>query len=392
MIWTFLENPDDSATQIKQKKIKRAMIRFLLNDGAKSIPELCTHTRLSVPTGAKLVEEMLEQNILVDSGKRDSSGGRRPNMYALNPNQGYVIGVELLLRSFRLTIVNLLHEVVFEYENDDFNIADKTESFAFLTQKVSQIIREKQLPREKILGICIGITGRVDPKQGISYSYLNFEEPLSKMLYDEWKIPVFLHNDTHLMARGEKAFGLAQGKKDVIYLNIGRGLGAGIFSNNQLHQGHSGFAGELGHIFAANNDKRCVCGKKGCLETVVSGQALEDSYQALKGERLHYRQIIHLAEKGDQELREIMATMGEQLGRSLAVLIDLFNPELIVVGGGFSSVGDIVRSAIDKGISLHSLPQLATDCAIRVSELGDRAEMLGAFDVVFEQVFQPEEG
>lgn len=160
-----------------------------------------------------------------------------------------------------------------------------------------------------------------------------------------------------------------------------------VISNGKLHNGHTGFAGEFGHIFAADNKRLCICGKKGCLETLVSGSALELAYTQLKGETLPYKSILNLAEKNQPEVIEILQKMGEQLGRSLAILIDLLNPELIVLGGGFMPVFEIMRYAIIRGINIHSLPQLAADCELKTSALGENAGLLGAFAMVFENVF-----
>ncbi|HPH22093.1 MAG TPA: ROK family protein [Haliscomenobacter sp.] len=389
MAWRFLEKTAEYGTQSKQNTQKRKIIRLLFHHEELSIPELCQFLELSVPTGTKLVEDFEQQSMLVKSGKRESSGGRRPVTYTLNPNMGYVIGIELLLRSFKLNIVNLQREVVYEYESDAFDIADKDAAFRFLLNIVPEIVESRNIPQEKILGVGIGITGRVNHKKGISHSYLHFEHPLTEYLQAEWGVPVFIDNDTHLLAWGENSFGAAQNKENVICVNLNRGLAVSLISNGKLHSGHSGFAGEFGHIFAADNNRLCVCGIKGCLETIVSGLALEMAYTAQTGQVLPYKKILTLAGKGQFNSAEILSTMGEQLGRSLAVLIDLLNPELVVLGGGFIPVMESMRYAIIRGISMHSLPQLASDCEIKVSTLGDNAGMLGAFAMVFEQVLAP---
>ena len=188
------------------------------------------------------------------------------------------------------------------------------------------------------------------------------------------------------MALGENYYGLAKDLTNVISVNLSKGLAVSVISNGQLQTGHSGFAGEFGHIFAEYNNKLCVCGKTGCLETLVSGLALEASFFHKIGESFDYKNIITHSTDYDFPLSDNLHAMGEQLGKSLAVLIDLLNPELIIVGGGFMPVLESMRFAINKGINLHSLPQLASDCEIKISTLGDSAPMFGAFALVTENL------
>jgi predicted NBD/HSP70 family sugar kinase len=389
MAWTFLEKTAEYGTQSKQNTQKRKIIHLLFHHQELSIPELCQFLKLSVPTGTKLVEAFENHGMLAKAGKRESSGGRRPVAYRLVSNMGYIIGIELVFNAFKLGIVNLQRELVYEYESETFDISDKNAALDFLKHIVPQIIANQNIPPEKILGAGIGITGRVDHKKGISYSYLNLEQPLANHLQMEWGFPVFIDNDTHLLAWGENSFGLARAKKNAICVNLSRGLAVSLISNGQLHNGHSGFAGEFGHIFAADNKRACACGKKGCLETLVSGLALESAYAAQTGEKLPYKKILNLVERGQPQITETLHQMGEQLGRSLAVLVDLLNPELIVLSGGFVPVFETMRYSIIRGISLYSLPQLASDCEIKVSTLGDNAGVMGAYAMVFEQVLAP---
>jgi predicted NBD/HSP70 family sugar kinase len=299
-----------------------------------------------------------------------------------------VIGVELLLNSIRINILNLRHEVVFEFKNDSFDISKEDEAYRFLAKKIRELVQSSAVPRDKILGIAIAITGRVDSKSGISYTYLQRYSPLTVSLENEWGIPVFIENDTRLMALGERRFGMAKGKSDVIFVNLSQGLGISIISNGLIHGGHSGFAGEFGHIHALENERICVCGKKGCLETVVSGLALEEIYKERYNMSLPYEQILSKMETGDKVLKAILSSMGEQLGNSLGTVVDIFNPEMIVIGGSFTHVAEFMKYSIIKGFSLQGLPQLIADCEVEISSLGGQAVMLGSFSLVTEKVLK----
>jgi predicted NBD/HSP70 family sugar kinase len=302
-----------------------------------------------------LVDEFESQSLLVNAGKRESSGGRKPATYMLNPDMGYLFSIEILLNSLKINVLNLERKSIYVYESTHFNIKDKSESLAFLTHLIPDLIKKLQLPIDRILGAGIGITGRVNAKKGISYSFLHLDIPLTDYFANIWGIPVFIENDTHLMALGENYYGMAKDLTNVISVNLSKGLAVSVISNGHLQTGHSGFAGELGHIFAEYNNKLCVCGKTGCLETLVSGLALEASFFQKTGESFDYKRIFTHSTDHDFPLSDILHAMGEQLGKSLAVLIDLLNPELIIVGGGFMPVLESMRFAINKGINLHSL-------------------------------------
>ena len=335
---------------------------------------------------------MLEQNLLIEGGKKESSGGRPASLYGLNPDMGFIIGIELLLNSFRMSIVNLVHEVIYEFESNDFDINNRDEAFKYIVNTLNNLIKENDIPKDKILGVGIGITGRVDGKKGVSYSYLHYDVPLPKMLSEQWNIPVFIENDTRLMTLGEKMFGFAREKQNVIYVNLSHGLGIGFISNGSLHNGESGFAGELGHIHFEDNDKLCVCGKKGCLQTVVSGFALEEQYRQGHNidekTKLNYKDILQLVYTGDRAVKSILIEMSERLGQGLSILVQTLNPGLIILGGRFAEIGELIKYPIIKGLSLYGLPQLVGDCEVKISALSDKSTMLGAYALVVENIFQ----
>jgi len=386
MVWDFLERSVAFNKITKQNDQRRRIIKLLLQNQELSIPELCHFLNLSIPTGTKLVDEFESQSLLINAGKRESSGGRRPATYVINPNIGFLFSIEILLNSLKINVLNLDRKSIFVYESNRFDIKNKKDSFELLAIIIPKIIKDLDLPFDKILGVGIGITGRVNAKKGISYSFLNLEIPLTVYLSNIWGIPVFIENDTHLIALAENHYGLAKDLKNVISVNLSKGLAVSIISNGLLQTGHSGFASEFGHIFAGNNNKICVCGKIGCLETLVSGLALETMFNVLTGKFIDYKEILSSTDLNDFPMSECIQKMGEQLGKSLAVLIDLLNPELIIIGGGFMPVLDSMRLAINKGINLHSLPQLAADCEIKISSLDENAAMYGAFALVTENL------
>ena len=157
--------------------------------------------------------------------------------------------------------------------------------------------------------------------------------------------------------------------------------------------GKSGFAGEFGHIHLSDNNKQCICGKKGCLGTIVGGTALEEIYNSegsLKGKsikQLNYKEIIKLSKGNDKKSDLLINDMGIELGKAFSILLQIFNPELIIISGSFTQIGDKLIYPIAKGINLYGLPGIVNDCDVRISNLGESAIMLGAFSLVFEKIF-----
>ena len=385
----YLKGLDHGNNRISQSLQTKKILQFLLQEGEKTIPEIKDFVGLSLPTTTKIVNELLEINLLQETRKRESSGGRPPTLYGLKPDEGFIVGVELLQRSFRMSIINLSHELIFEYQTPDFDISQKEESFDFLAKMIPQLIHQQGVPEQKILGVGIGIAGLVNSKLGISYSYLHYAQPLVPILSKQWSYPVFVDNDSHLMTLGEQAFGLARNRQNVLYINLNRGLGIGVISNGAIHCGESGFAGEFGHIHFQENDVTCVCGNKGCLETVVSGSALERQYaeQSSTDENLHYKDILKLGVNGDPFVNQLLKEMGENLGRGLSNPIQVLNPGLIILGGTFTEVGELMRYSILRGLTTYGLPQLIADAKLEVSTLGEKTAMLGAYALVMENVF-----
>ena len=192
------------------------------------------------------------------------------------------------------------------------------------------------------------------------------------------------------MAFGEYSTGIVHEEKDVLFLNMDYGLGIGIVINGQLYYGKSGFAGEFGHIPFFNNEIICRCGKRGCLETEVSGTALTRIFKekltngsssilsTMKIDEINFEHIIQAANNDDVLAIEQIAAMGEKLGRGIAVLINIFNPELVILGGSLAETGEYIRLPVKSALNKYSLSLVNNDTQIKMSKLGKQAGVIGA--------------
>lgn len=201
---------------------------------------------------------------------------------------------------------------------------------------------------------------------------------------------VFLENDSRAMAYGEFSSGVVHEEKNVLFLNMDYGLGVGIMINSQLYYGKSGFAGEFGHIPLFNNEIICRCGKRGCLETEASGWALKRIFKEklkegsssilseMDPEELSLKDIIRAAISDDVLAIELIAALGEKLGRGIAILINIFNPELVILGGSLATTGEYIRLPIRSSLNKYSLSLVNNDTQLKMSKLGEKAGVTGA--------------
>ena len=266
-----------------------------------------------------------------------------------------------------------------------------------LTKKEIEIIEEfianTVVPKEKILSIGINISGRVNTQIGHSYTNFYFDEqPLTEAFEQRLGINVSIDNDSRAMAYGELIKGCVKSEKDVLYVNLSWGLGLGIIIDGNLYYGKSGFSGEFGHITSFNNEILCHCGKKGCLETEVSGLALHrkilenlrNGHSSLLQKKngvdgnFTLNDIINAALQEDMLAIELIEETGNTLGKHIAGLINLFNPELVVLGGTLANAGDYLMLPLRSAIKKHSLNLVNKDSSIKLSKLGDKAGLWGA--------------
>ena len=244
------------------------------------------------------------------------------------------------------------------------------------------------------LSICSNISGRVNPESGYSFSLFNFEErPLAEILSERPGFPVSIDNDTRAMTYGEMMEGVVKGEKNFIFINLNWGLGAGIIIDGKMYLGKSGFSGELGHFNVFDNEIICHCGKRGCLETEVSGAAFHRilienvkegkrsilSEQILKDEKsLTLEDIVAATNKEDLLCIEILEEIAQKLGRYLAGVINLLNPEMVIVGGVLAQTGDYLLQPVRSAVRKYSLNMVNKDSVIVLSKLLDKAGVVGA--------------
>jgi predicted NBD/HSP70 family sugar kinase len=241
--------------------------------------------------------------------------------------------------------------------------------------------------------------GFVDIKKGINYSFLETDgQSITTYISETVGLPVFIDNDSSLIALAELRFGAAHDKMNAMVVNLGWGIGLGMILNGQLFRGRNGFAGEFSHIPLFTNGKLCSCGKSGCLETETSLMVIiekaREGLKAGKASTLQYAEmsdferssesILKAAGMGDEYVVEILSAAAYNIGRGVAILIHILNPEVIILSGRGSLAGKIWQAPIQQAINQHCIPRIAANTAIEISTLGYDAELIGAAALVME--------
>lgn len=393
---TFLEELNgENITGVAYKNVnlKKSVISYFANTGNATIADLGKELNLSIPKVTSLLNDLVLDGIVQDLGKVGSTGGRKPNLYGLVPDSGFFIGIDVKSTYINIGLADFQKNIVKISEKNPYELRNSKESLKDLCDIINNFINKLPIPKEKILGIGINLSGRINYATGYSYSYFHFhEDPLSKIIESHLGIKVFLENDTRAMAYGEFCSGIVNNEKNVLFLNLDYGLGMGVMINSQLYYGKSGYAGEFGHIPLFDNEIICHCGKKGCLETEASGRALIQLFKEklqegsssittqkkIRPEDIQLEDIINAANEDDVLAIELIAQVGEKLGKGIALLINIFNPELVILGGSLATTGAYLRLPIKSAINKYSLSLVNNDTELKMSKLGDQAGIIGA--------------
>ncbi|MDM8338212.1 ROK family transcriptional regulator [Mediterranea massiliensis] len=388
----------------KNALLKKRIITHYIYSGNSTLTDLSKELDLSVPTVTKFVSEMCEEGYINEYGKLETTGGRHPILYGLNPESGYFIGVDIKKFAVNIGLINFKGDMVDLKMDIPYKLENTPEALEELCKIISNFIKKTKIKTDKILNININISGRVNPELGYSFSHFNFSErPLAEILTEKIGYQISIDNDTRAMTYGEFLRGCVKGEKDIIFVNISWGLGIGIIIDGKVYTGKSGFSGEFGHVNVFDNEILCHCGKKGCLETEASGSALhrilleriKNGASSILSNRINtcetpltLDEIIAAVNKEDLLCIEIVEEIGQKLGKHIAGLINIFNPELVIIGGTLSQTEDYITQPIKSAIRKYSLNLVNKDSVITTSKLKGEAGVIGACMLARSRMFE----
>lgn len=389
-----------SATVKKGQRLKADIIKYLYYKKALSLTDLSKLTQKSLPLITATVSSLADSGHIIEQGFAPSTGGRRALMFLLNPNyKRFIVSVAMDQLISRLTIYDLANNQILSTQSINLDMAESS-SADNLIQFIDKCITKSKINRKSLLGVGIGMPGFVNTELGINYSFMHVEEGnnLRDYLSEKLKLQVFIDNDSSLIALAELNFGNAINLKDVLVVNIGWGTGLGMIVNGQLYRGSSGYAGEFSHIPLSNSEQLCSCGKRGCLEvetsllvmvkkaeTAVQNGEETSMVSLFKDSTLsHAQHFLNAVTKQDPVAISILADAAFQIGKGLATLIHIMNPERIILSGRGAKAGKMLLPPIQQAINEFCIPRVADQTSIVLSTLADEAELLAAASLIIE--------
>ncbi len=367
---------------------------------------LAVATGLNKTTVSSLVQQLLDADLITETGVGKNFTGRPGILLQLNPQAGGIIGVEIGVDFISVVLTDFAARVIWRHQERTDRRQTQAAILRCCLAKIEAAVAQANLQSLPILGLALGVPGLVDVESGtLLYApNLHWENvPLRQMLRSRFNFPVLVDNEATVAAFGETYFGVARGSHNVLYVSAGEGIGGGLVLDGQIYSGGAGFAGEVGHMTLEPEGLLCACGNRGCWETVASQSALfrrvheyvaTDETSALsrfrngKREELTIPMVVRAAEEGDWIARQALVTTGKYLGIGLANLVNALNPEMIVFGGILSLAKEFLLPVIQQTLSERALRWSARTTRIVVAAHGSDACVMGAVAMVYDQMLR----
>ncbi|MFE5510524.1 ROK family protein [Streptomyces sp. NPDC056529] len=381
-----METPG-SQTSLHRANLER-VVRAVRMAGSLTQAEIARATGLSAATVSNIVRELKDGGTVEVTPT--SAGGRRARSVSLSGDAGIVIGVDFGHTHLRVAVGNLAHQVLAE-EAEPLDVdASAAEGFDRAEQLVKRLILATGIGPDKVIGVGLGVPGPIDVSSGTlgstsilpGWSGINPAEELSGRL----GVPVHVDNDANLGALGELVWGGGRGVKDLAYIKVASGVGAGLVIDGRVYRGPGGTAGEIGHITLDESGPVCRCGNRGCLETFTAARYVLPLLRPSHGPDLTMERVVQLAREGDPGCRRVIADVGRHIGSGIANLCNLLNPSRVVLGGDLAEAGELVLAPIRDSVSRYAIPSAARQLSLAQGALGGRAEVLGALALVLSEM------
>src|SRR5690625_5246876 len=378
-----------------QSVVKKGNKTIVLETIIESFPisraKIANRTGLNKGTVSSLVQELLDEKLIDESGPGESSGGRRPVMLLFNEVAGYSIGIDIGVNYLLGVLTDLQGNICNEHLVKFSNLSyEEIKSKLFDT--IDLLTSSAPSSPYGIIGIGIGVPGIVSNDGKIvlapNLGWVNID--LQSTLQKKYDVPIIIDNEANAGAYGEKRFGVGKEFSDIIYVSIGIGIGVGLILNGELYKGNNGFSGELGHMTIEVNGKNCRCGSKGCWELYASEQALLKRAERLgiqtsNNQEISLEDLLMLAEDGHKEAIHLFEEIGEYIGIGIKNIFNTFNPEQVIIGNRMASANKWLNESINKRLINQTLWPHQDDLQMNFSELSTHSTALGmaAFSVEF---------
>lgn len=391
-----------SGNQLKKYRQKKKILSLLYKCGSLSGPVISRRVGVSLPTVIALLNELSELNYIENKGTGTSRGGRKPVLFGLVEDSIFTVACEVERYCGKISIYNTHNKPVTDLVRFDTSIDDPR-----LTNKIyqhtTQLVASSGIDKKRILGVGLTMPGLIDETGGINLTIKNEKyQNVKERLEQKFGMLVYVNNDARMQAYGEYNFGMAKDYDNAIVVTWSWGIGLGIIANGKLYNGTMGFAGELSHIQLVEEGNLCICGKRGCLETVASAYVLVQ--EAIKGieenrvsqltsqfkhriQDLKPTDVIQAAKTGDEFSIQLLHKVGLALGKGLSILLQLLSPGIIVLGGPVTEAHQYVLNPIKQSLNRYCLEQISANTKIVISEIWEHSGLLGVTAMLYEKLF-----
>ncbi len=372
------------------REINQAIVlNAIRTHDAISRTDIAAESKLSMPTVSAITAELIELGLIYEREAGVSTGGRRPVLLALNHLGGYVVGIKLTEDAVIAALTDLEATIV---GRSIAPLVDRTPAGTAATIASCITTLCADVGNRPLLGVGIGMAGVIDRSKALVHfaTYFGWEDvPFAGMVEQQIHVPVIIDNDVNALTAAEQWFGAGRGAKDFLVVSIGRGVGLGMVLDGQLYRGAAGGAGELGHITVVPDGPLCACGKRGCLEALIGDPAMTQRVSSLLGRSVSITEAVELALHGDAIVQSVFAAAGRTLGMAVANLVNILNPELIIIGGEGTHAGQLIIEPLEAALQQHSFNGLRDQVRLVIEPWGDEAWARGAASLILSELFSP---
>ena len=393
--------------QEKVRKVNRSLILNTLRlHTPVSRAQVANITGLTRGTVSNIINVLIEDGLVFEDKLQDSKIGRPSILLGLRPDGGAVVGVEIGVGFMSVLLTNFVAETLWEIRTQTDPSQSQTDIINQTEKYIEQALSIAKEHGLRPLGIGVGLPGLVNIRQGnlVIAPNLHWKDvPLRLIWNQRFHLPVYIDNEANLSALGEYYFGIARNVDNFIYLTSDIGLGGGIVIDGKLFRGGHGYGGEIGHIQRNPLGEQCGCGRIGCWETQIGPRAVlrrvkkefethhdQSLLDACSGdlENLTFELVVKFAINGDLICRQAIEEVAINLGEGIADLVNIFNPDMVVIGGAFIQGKEIMHSIIEKAIFSNALQPTTDNLRIEFSERNTEACVLGAVAVVLDDILR----
>ncbi|MEK4299781.1 ROK family transcriptional regulator [Oceanobacillus sp. FSL W8-0428] len=389
-----------TADQYLVKKINKALILSIIRDHSPlSKPEIVTKSGLNRGTVSRLVNELESDSIIKQLGEGVSSGGRKPTMYSINGDSGFVIGITVKSKLLEVALADLNGQIVKRFTKELRSNTPK-----FVIKNIIESIKEMQdHAKESLFQItCIGIgfPGMIDENGTVlkapSLKWNSVD--LRQTIVDTFRIPCVVDNQARVGLIGEKQFDKNNLLTDTLYISVGNVIGSAATIKNELFRGYNGLSGEAGHLIVKYNGKRCSCGSKGCWQMYASTNTLlkklssvpkvAEQLDASPFSQLSVEFLETLAGQNNPLVIKEIEEIGRFLGIGLISLVNVLNPKNVLIGGDITKLKKWVEPSLIETLRSNVLPDHNKNLDILFSELGSDSTIIGAIAIALTHFFE----